>query len=143
MKYYPLGAPIKQADRERWEATLEQRFGHKEDAVTYMQKVLDRQINKARGLLTFNSILVAALGSQDLPIACLEKWAAISALLSCLPLLALMRVKWPTDPTEVKDAHSDLKSHCSDSYGKSFILTVSLVLSGFATVLILIKYLCQ
>lgn len=55
-------APLKKEDRQKFELYLLNRlssgvFTHNtEAAVTYIDRVLDRQINKANGLLAFNVI---------------------------------------------------------------------------------------
>src|ERR1043166_9110107 len=76
-----LGAPIRQADREALIKAMTERFVRTklegvntvttvindpiESAVAYIERMVDRQLNKARGLLTFNSILLSAMNVSN------------------------------------------------------------------------------
>jgi hypothetical protein len=107
-----------------------------EKAVTYMEKALDRQLNKARGLLTFNSILVAALRVQEgQTYCCWNNIGSIFAIVSCLPLLLMLWVVWGSneDYSEtVKDFDRLFALCCKRAYRLSFSILASIVATGIA-----------
>jgi hypothetical protein len=62
---HPLGAPWSQSDRDDFETSIIERHSWDKDggidrAVEYVYKIADRQINKARGLLTYDALLFGA-----------------------------------------------------------------------------------
>ena len=59
-----IGAPLIGMDRRMFEESLLKRFPPPatEQAVGYIERVTDRQVSKARGLLIFNAVLFVILG---------------------------------------------------------------------------------
>lgn len=137
--YYLLGAPIGRQDQQAFEQALQARFGNESNAFEYMERVLDRQISKASGLLSYNSILVAALSFGGFP-HWLGKISAAIALFSCLPLLLMLYVSWH-EAEVYQQAKSDFQSSCVTCYWRSYLLTISLLLSTIATILIFLAIL--
>lgn len=129
-----FGAPIRKKDRLSFVEAMEERFeGAMETAVAYVERVSDRQINKARGLLSYNALLVAIFElseSQDL----IKHIGSLSALSSALLLLILMYVVWGACD-QYRSASEDFKRGCEILYRRAWILTLSLIASIAATVL--------
>ena len=112
-----------------------------EKASEYLYRVLDRQINKARGLLTYNGLLLASFNfvtrtqanpPPSKPVLVVAGAGGALALLSCLPLLVLMVVKWG-DPAWYKDAESDCKATLQTVWQRTGWVRLSLGLSLVAT----------
>lgn len=108
-----------------------------EKAPEYVYRALDRQINKARGLLTYNALLFASFNlvtrsSTDKSTLILASAGGMLALLSCLPLLLLMVVDWGK-PDKYKDAESDFKSALQTVSRRTRSVKLSLLLSSIAT----------
>src|SRR6516162_7980027 len=66
-----LGVPLCETDMETIRDRVWQWFSgpnpnpDQRGAVTFVDRVIDRQLNKARGILGFNSILIAYAGLKD------------------------------------------------------------------------------
>ena len=137
-RHFPLGAPYPWGPGPACFAkAVKARFSSApETAVTYLDRIIDRQLNKARGLLSFNSILIAALNIErsaghTTAHPCPTDIASIAALVSCMPLLVMMYVVWgPLTTYEDPGAEIDraVKLCCKRAY----MLTASLLASGVA-----------
>jgi hypothetical protein len=116
----------------------------------YMERIVDRQINKARGVLPFNSILltlnslnIADLSSyQDQPIFAILKWTEYTTLLglsiSSILLLELFWVHWGPvghygTPASEMDATAKIVRDRSVVLDGALVLSISCV---FAVVLV-------
>jgi hypothetical protein len=127
-------------DRDDFEASIIERHGWDEKggverAVDYVYKIADRQINKARGLLTYNALLFAAFRSIRPAIGPVPRAitiGALSALASCLPLLFLMYVAWGTR-SNWRTSKNDFHAVCQLIYQRSYLVTVALLISAVAT----------
>lgn len=134
-----LGAPLCECDRKEFKNALLKRFsGDNEQAFSYINNVLDRQIAKASGLLTFNSILVATTTLSKNPEQFITLTAGSLALFSCIPLLLLMYVFWGGSD-KYSEAQADFEDTCETCYRRSYALTISLIASFLATVFIAIS----
>ncbi len=114
-----------------FETNLATRFNESkplEGAVTYIDRVIDRQLNKARGLLSFNSILLAALNFEHSCVPHWPEWASILALVSSVPLLLLMLVVWG-QPSRFATAADDLKATVTLSCWRGYALVFSFLFS--------------
>src|SRR5260221_8423651 len=138
-----LGFP---SGRDRWaiETSIRKRFpggeGTSEDAVEYIYRIMDRQINKAIGLLAFNALLFAALTLVDARKAFegLSWWSkapvtgAALALLSCLPILVILWLKWGS-PRDLGSPDAELQAAMKVIWLRTHCLSASLYLSSVAT----------
>lgn len=143
-----LGAPWNQSDRDDFEASIIERHswdqnGGIDRAVDYVYKIADRQINKARGLLSYNALLFGAFrivrpinGSTPFAVTI----GSLSALVSCFPLLFLMYVAWGTR-SDWRKSENDFHAMCSLIYRRSYFLTVALIISIFATFIAVVEVL--
>ncbi len=132
-----LGAPFSEPDKQAYRDALWQRAVSLEDrerAVDYQYRILDRQINKAIGTLTYNALLFAALSAwkNDGPPTLPLMIGSVVALVACLPLLYLFRVSWGP-AAEFADAYEDFCAACATTFERSILLTMSLLLSAVAT----------
>jgi hypothetical protein len=143
-----LGAPWNRFDRDDFEASIIERHawdekGGMDRAVDYAYKLVDRQINKARGLLTYNALLFAAFRAirpATGPVSRAITFGALSALISCFPLLLMMYVAWGTR-SNWKTSKNDFNAVCSVIYRRSYLLTTALVISGIATAIAVLEVL--
>lgn len=138
-----LGFP---SGSDRWaiETSIRKRFpsgeGAAEDAVEYIYRIMDRQINKAIGLLAFNALLFAALTLVDARKAFdgVSWWSkapvtgATLALLSCLPILVILWLKWGS-PRDLGSADAELQAAMKVIWLRTYCLSTSLYLSSAAT----------
>jgi|SRR5215472_3021711 len=92
---------------------LDNRFKNdREEAVKYLVSMLDRQINKAGGLLSFNALLFAAFNlvtertsHPSIPV----ELGRITTLLVPVPTLLLLWVRWG-EASQHETADGDIKS---------------------------------
>lgn len=107
------------------------------DALAYTDRVVDRQINKARGILPFNSIFIAALslenrsGVDPATLHILEYLAypIIAGLfVSSILLLELFWVHWGKE-SEYKDFKEEVVTGLVMARDRSAILDMSITLS--------------
>jgi len=146
-----LGAPLREDLYETYKTTLINRFSEgdpkvfTEKGVDYINRVLDRQINKARGLLTYNALLVTAINTVVVArtprgaVPVFMHWIDIGrilALASCIPLLAIFYLIW--GPAEVfKDAASDFAGTYNTLRQRTYLLTVAIYATLLATLIAL------
>jgi hypothetical protein len=108
-----------------------------EKAVDYVYRAIDRQINKARGVLAYNGLLFASFNlasrnTSDKFVTTVANLGAVAALLSCFVLLYLMIF-------ELGDAHNyastenDFNATFDSMWRRKTILEYSLGLSFVAT----------
>lgn len=155
-KGYFLGAPTKDC-LPSYETELVKRFGCEceidgtvkscssatkkayEMAFSYLDRIVDRQISKASGLLTFNSVLLVVLYSQGKPFegaTLLRLLLTTMLLLSCMLLLDMMLVVWSTSEvfgSASKDFEGSLQVCCT----RTRYLSLSTVLALGAILLML------
>ena len=157
MPFYVLGAPLLKGDKSPYEATLTNRFRAAGDSPTeeekrraneqkadYVYRVLDRQINKARGLLTYNALLFTALNliSRGSTMTFEPKICGVSAALlgrvlalaACAMLLLLLKMSWGKADI-YKDADADAKGTLETVWKRTYWVTLSLYVSMMATAL--------
>lgn len=128
-KLHLLGAPFRFPDQDEMIHALEQRFNSDmEKAFSYGVDIGNRQINKAIGLLTFNSILFAAYNVSNKTTLIPIPFAQLLSLLSCLPLLYMMFVVW--FPAEnYKTAEADFSQLMDVIFKRSHFLSLSLYIA--------------
>lgn len=157
---YVLGAPID--DRIKFYKTdLVKRFGGAvvngeivlppstdtnnayERAYSYLDAAIDRQINKASGLLTFNSILLAVLYSYDLYKSHSYWRLSLTTMLvlACMLLLDMMLMIW-SGPEVFGSAIEDLDGALHVCRNRTRVLSLSIVISIAATLLMLVLDIC-
>ncbi|MFM0670227.1 hypothetical protein [Paraburkholderia sediminicola] len=119
-----------------------------EYAFQYLDRVVDRQISKASGLLTFNSILLVVLYGQDALFKCREPWRIVLTTLlivSCFIMLDMLYVNW-SDPSNFESAKKDFEGSLDICSSRTRHLFLSLVLSSLAVLIMLFaeyKFACK
>ena len=110
----------------------------------YMAGVIDRAINKARGLLTFNGLLITAgsLLKTDELTTYFSAIAIALALLSSALILTLFYVKWGA-PSQYGNPKQEFLSACCVAAARSRRLTLVIVVSGLSGFMILIPILMK
>lgn len=131
--FFLLGAPLGAGERRLFEDALLSRFGgDAEKAQAYMDKVLDRQINKARGLLSATSILAG------IAIYVGSTFATLMAFASILCMLDILFVRWSATPSYAT-AHEDFLRTCRLCYSRSILVTLAIA-STFLSVCFLVPH---
>jgi hypothetical protein len=114
--------------------------GDGDRAVAYVDRIIDRQINKARGILPFNSILMTFLSFEATRhltlsdkvilglIQELHPWILISLAISSVLMLELFWSHWGPADT-YKSFTNDLTSGCLVARDRAVILDVAIILS--------------
>lgn len=129
-----LGAPIRRAEQRAFENALLTRYGgDAEKAFMYIEKVLDRQINKTRGILTSTSILAGVALVME------SFGAIIAAFISVFMLLSIFFVQWDSLP-RYQNAEADFKATCRTCYTRSIIMSIAILLSVASIVLLIVDY---
>ena len=107
-------------------------------AGTYFNQVIDRQISKAGGLLTFNSILLAVIFTHDLFANNKDIRTIIAGLLlfSCMPLLDMLVAIW-AQPEVYGSALQDLDDSLRTCSFRSRLLVMSTIPSFVAVISVL------
>ena len=147
-----LGAPLRKEHYETYETILIGRFSDggdpkrlTEKGVDYIHRALDRQINKARGLLTYNALLVAAINTVVIArtprgaIPVFTVWSnlgRILALASCIPLLVLFYMNWGA-VNDFSTADADFKGTYKTLRQRTYFLTLSIYATLFSTLIAL------
>lgn len=130
-----LGAPTHRGDVEIFALVLQHRFENAKDTgVGYIDRVVDRQLNKARGLLTYNSLMLATSNLIGLE-ATFKVPVSVLALISCLFLMKMMYVEWGSIQT-YEDWSADIADGVYVAAGRAKLLTASLAFSGVASLLL-------
>lgn len=119
-RFFPLGAPIREKYRQPYREHFWNRYTDKELAIDFIYRVLDRQINKALGLLTYNALLFGAL-SFRVNQSRTAYSGRIIALGSCFPLLALIWVNWGS-AKRFADAYSHFTSTFTTVVWRTYFL---------------------
>lgn len=109
-----------------------------ERAQNYLERVVDRQINKVRGILTFDSILIVAIrttidgahpnlfaGSRNVAMSCL--WIAV------LICLSLCFVRWGT-AKHYDDAWTEFEATTQLIRRRTILVQMAVILSGVSVV---------
>jgi len=115
---------------DEFKTTLQARFkADPEEAVKYLIGTLDRQINKAGGLLSFNALLFAAFtlvtertARPSLPI----EIGRITTLLVPVPTLLLLWVRWGT-AAEHESAATDVASLVSTLRWRTWLVKFAVI----------------
>lgn len=127
-----LGFPLTKKGFSKYKDAIGKRYQNNwEKAFSYVNKVLDREINKSIGLLTFNGILFAALSLAENKTT-LINWAKVLVLFSCVPLLRVMFVVWGR-PSDSSSDQKDFDATFKMVWWRSGFILISLVLSFLAT----------
>jgi len=115
-------------------------IGGRPDAVPYMDRIIDREINKARGILPFNSILMGinSFGmsaiknvsdcAMQLQIAELEKSIFYSLAISSILLLELFWVHWGK-PERYQTPISEVYATAKIARDRAVVLDSAIILS--------------
>ncbi len=87
-----LGAPSKASEVDEFKRAIWNLYKDKNEyaAIAFADRVIDRQLNKARGILTFNAILLAAWRFSEHP----PLWFTLFPLTSCVLMLRVCWVHW-------------------------------------------------
>jgi len=106
-----------------------------EEAVRYANMVLDRQISKASGLLSYNALLLGSFslithGGSNLTIQ--ASFGSLAALVSAGILLILMWMHWG-DVAEFQTPEKDLESAMRTIKWRTCLISLALLISGTAT----------
>jgi len=130
-----LGAPVVGMDRRAFEALMLKRFPPPatEQAVGYIERVTDRQVSKAKGLLVFDAVLFVILGVAG-PNTSMSSWAIFGSLalfVSSLSLLLLMYASWGATENYA-DAESDFRRSCANFYRGAYLLTIGIATTTLA-----------
>ncbi len=148
-EYYVFGAPYKEKSRnEYWDQLVLQYDGDLSRAQGYAVAVNDRAINKARGMISFNGILMAAtllpLPSQSF----LAKIAFLILLISTILNLFAMIILWRAYPSEATEAAETKMPETSSRYetreyytfshacSRATAINLSIFLSLFASLIL-------
>jgi hypothetical protein len=118
-----------------------------ETAIEYIYRIMDRQINKAIGLLAFDALLCAALTLVDAQKVFAEGtlWSkapvagAALALGSCLPLLVILWLKWGA-PSELENAEKELAAAMKVIWTRTHCLSLALYFSFGATLVAIVAF---
>jgi hypothetical protein len=116
------------------ETALNNRFPNAADSVEFVDAMLDRQITKAGGLLTFNSILLAGfrLSTDHVPhfVRVTNSVGSLVALATCLVLLvSIVRVTW-SQPGTYGSATSELTHTVRLLCQRSYVINVFAMFSA-------------
>jgi hypothetical protein len=137
-----LGIPVRKADWKLYREAIKERFTDPEKGVEYVYRILDRQINKARGLLTYNALLFATFrlfASDTNPSAISSSWikcGAGAALFSCCVLLTLLWVWWGSSD-DYRTAANDLIAALDRTMRRTQLISLALALSAISTLIAL------
>jgi hypothetical protein len=157
MPFYVLGAPFSDKNKAPYLTNLKARFTvsgssspvddqrrANEQKTDYVYKILDRQINKARGLLTYNALLFTALslvsrGPASTPDPKICGVSAVFlgrvlALGACTVLLWLLKMSWGK-ADNYASADADFNGTLETVWMRTYWVTVSLYVSMLATAL--------
>lgn len=128
-------APLRASDRRSFETNLSTRFSTcgvlTEGAVEYVDRVIDRQINKANGLLAFDGLLFTALsvvspGTGSTPISI--KIGSGLALVAALPLILLLVVSFGKID-DYTTPSADFTKKCQTIYWRTYAICFSVLFS--------------
>jgi hypothetical protein len=111
-----------------------------EQASSYLDKVIDRQLNRARGLLTFNSILLALVNNEMSVVASHMGTRLILStllLLSCMLLLGIMFVHW-AHADDLQDIAKDLDGSFNICARRTRLVTILTLLSFIAVAVVFV-----
>lgn len=103
---------------------------NKEEAVTRIDQIIDRQLSKANGILAFNGLLLAGLGASTLPWKG-AVWPIILASLSSGLLLWMFRVRWSA-PANYKDPEVEVADAVIVLEERTHHLTIALIASSLS-----------
>jgi hypothetical protein len=134
MKSYLFGAPLSKVDLNMYIEAVLERYRNNgnitEGGMAYSQRLIDRQLNKARGILTFNALFfgvsfqIKNIYSQSL------------SILACIICLWLCHVTWSKDNSVYKTFEAEETHSFHTSRKRSIGLTLSIFLSIFSAGLI-------
>jgi hypothetical protein len=138
-----FGAPLGKTQRKAFKDAVVQRFtttvggaatADYESAASYATEILDRQINKANGLLTYNGLLLTAftvLWTQ----AASQRAAllgSLCALAASAPLVGLFHVSWGK-PGDFSSHQNEFETVWLTVFRRTYWITTSVWLSLLAT----------
>src|ERR1700694_300365 len=107
-----------------------------EDAVTFVYRILDRQISKSTGLLSYNGLLLATLnltaGHLSSPTYAIT-FGRIAAIVAATSVLPLLWVHWGKN-SDYESADADLEGVLKTLQWRTWCVTIAICCSGFATV---------
>jgi hypothetical protein len=145
-RLFPLGAPWRSKYSTAYEEALNTRFSNqKSRGVDYLHRTLDRQINKARGLLTYNALLLTSINTMVIAhsprgtvpmFTPFSRIGLILALVSCLPLLLIFYVSWGT-AGDLGSDEGDFSNTLLVLRRRTYLLTLSLYATLAATIIAL------
>jgi hypothetical protein len=147
-----FAAEVEYAEREVARQSSNQDAAEKDRALTYLERIVDRIINKGRGILPFNSILFTLLGLQ-VSVFHIEHYfqegfsavlfklvaaiALMSLVLSSILLLYLFGVYW-AEPTEFETFDKEFRHTVAILRKRALVLQAALAFSGGGLICILI-----
>jgi hypothetical protein len=138
---YALGAPTNPVDTAAYmEAVKAKHGGDVVEALKEASVVSDRTIAKAGPLLAFNSILAAIAAIDGSLFA--DGVVFFLALLSSLLLLRVVYVSWLVTE-DYGDPEKNLEHTLRETYTRSVFLTLSILCSVVATLLLMLGFLLE
>lgn len=141
--FYWLGAPLGHVQRDLYLTALQNRFKVDEknppetskDGVDYIYRAYDRVINKARGLLTFDGLLLTAFGllyrnlqSSSNNSGLLLSIGSVLPLVASLPLLVIFWMNWGAS-NDYQSNENDLKSMVTATCKRTWLLALSIYIT--------------
>jgi len=102
-------------------------------ALTYLERIVDRQLNKVRGVLTFNALILAAFRNSDCPGVFL-----LVPICACLIVLPILRVNWGS-PQRFQLIKSEFDSMMVSVWRRSRLIDLSILLSFVAPFLVAVS----
>jgi hypothetical protein len=126
---------------EEVSVSIWQRFEKEQDAVTYIHREIDRQINKVRGILTFDGILLVAFrfdfSKADHWIQLLSAAALFYISASILISLSIFLVQWG-DLNSYKNFRGEYDFKAQVVGTRTKLVNSAVVLSGLSALVIAI-----
>lgn len=129
---YALGAPLSRAEKNSVEEAILARFGgNAAEASAYIDRIIDRQITKAGGILNGTAILagISVYVKALLPLGL--------ALVTILLMLTLYYVQW-SRPDHFRTAQKDFESMIELCYTRSVTITIGSLLTFLSVVLLIL-----
>jgi hypothetical protein len=95
-------------------------------AIGYIDRVMDRQINKARGILPFNSILLAILSFGSVHLGDTKWLVAVLLVVSSLFCLAMFPVQWAKGSEPYSSFSKELADSVETARRRSIFIEIAI-----------------
>lgn len=141
---YRWGAPLCRKDKEKFFLDLKQRFDDPEKAFSYIDKVIDRNISKAVGLLQYNAVVLAItyiISYSDYNINIwLRAILSVSILFSIISSLVIIDIMFTHWQKDFRYAWNDVRDSAFLCMKRSMKMTFGLIFSFLASLLDLLFF---